>query len=403
MNPDRARRILLVDCDAYFVQVARLEDPQGAGREPLLLVGGSAAGRGVITSASYECRPFGVRSGMPTARALRLCPKAKVVPVPRGACSRLHREIRAVLEEWAPVVSAASIDEFYLDMSGTERLYHDAPLADVAARMRAAVLAATRIDVSIGGGTTRLVAKLAVSRAKPAGVYVVEPGAETAFMRERALRAIPGIGPKAEERLAKLGLCTVADAVAVGHDALLRLVGRDFGEWLWRRAHGIDPSPVVAHHEAKSVSRDETFARDIADDAALERELLRLVVRAAGDIRAEGLAARTITVRIRDFDFRNRAASRTVRAPLQTDRPIFDIARALLAKLRAARRVPARLLSVALTQFDGDEGSAQLALFDAGDAAHETDRDRRIARALDRLRERHGRDAIGPGSLLEDG
>jgi DNA polymerase IV len=396
----RPRRILLVDCDAYFVQVARLEDPEGAGREPLLLVGGSPTGRGVITSASYECRPYGVRSGMPAARALRLCPKAKVVPVPRGACSRLHREIRVVLERWAPVVSAASIDEFYLDLSGTERLYHDAPLEEVARRIRADVLASTRISVSIGGGTTRLVAKMAVSRAKPAGVFVVEVGGESEFMRTRPLRAIPGVGPKAEERLSRLGLRTVADAVDLGHDALLDLVGRGFGEWLWRRAHGLDGSRVVAHREARSMSRDETFARDIDDDATLRRELLRLVSRVAADARGEGLSARTITVRIRDFDFRNRAASRTVSQPLQTDRAINEVAKALLRKLRDARPVPARLLSVALTQFEGEDGAAQLALFEAGDDAPETERDRRIARALDELRARHGRDAVRLGPLL---
>jgi DNA polymerase IV len=393
------RRILLVDCDAYFVQVARLEDPEGAGREALLLVGGSASGRGVITSASYECRPFGVRSGMPTARALRLCPAAKVVPVPRGACSRIHEEIRVVLEQWAPVVSAASIDEFYLDLSGTERLYHDAPLDDVARRIREAVLERTRIDVSIGGGTTRLVAKMAVSRAKPAGVHVVPAGGEAAFMRGCMLRAIPGIGPKAEERLAKLGLRSVADAVDLGHDALLALVGRGFGEWLWRRAHGIDSSRVTSHRDARSISRDETFSRDIDDDAALERELLRLVTRAAADLRGEALRARTVTVRIRDADFRNRSASRTLPEPVESDRPIHEVAVALLAKLRRARRTPARLISVALTHFDGGAGGMQLGLLDDVGGSLETERERRLAHTLDRIRDKHGRRSIRPGPL----
>src|SRR5688500_7154804 len=125
MNSHQPRRILLADCDCYFVQVARLEDPDGAGREPFLLVGGSPEGRGVVTSASYEVREYGVRSGMPMAHALRLCPKAAWVPVPRGACSRRHREIRAVLDRFVPIVEAASIDEFYLDLSGTEVLYHN--------------------------------------------------------------------------------------------------------------------------------------------------------------------------------------------------------------------------------------------------------------------------------------
>lgn len=396
----RQRRILLVDCDAYFVQVARLEDPDGAGREALLLVGGSASGRGVVTSASYECRPFGVRSGMPASHALRLCPKAKVVPVPRAACSRIHREIRAILEQWAPVVSAASIDEFYLDMTGTEQFYGRAELARLAHRIRSAVLAGTRISVSIGGGTSRLIAKMAVGRAKPAGVHVVAPGEEAMFMRGFTLRSIPGVGPKAEERLARLGLRTVVDAVNLGHDRLLPLVGRDFGEWLWRRLHGIDSTRVVAEREVKSISRDETFARDIDDDETLERELLRLVTGAAGHARKEGLAARTITVRIRDHDFRNRTASHTLPSAVETDRPIFAMARELLHKLREARRVPARLLSVALTNFDGGAGGGQLSLFETNDSALESERDRQRARTIDALRARHGAEVIGPGRLL---
>src|SRR5262245_9331171 len=158
------RRILLADCDAYFVQVARLEDPQGAGRERLLLVGGSPEGRGVVTSASYEVREYGVRSGMSMAQALRLCPQAKWAPVPRGACSRKHGEIRAVLDRFAPLVESASIDEFYLDLSGTETLYHQRTLADVSEQIRMTVLAETSINISIGGGTNRLIAKLAVRK-----------------------------------------------------------------------------------------------------------------------------------------------------------------------------------------------------------------------------------------------
>ncbi len=159
------RRILLVDCDAFFVQVARLQDPEGAGRTPLLLVGGSAEGRGVVTSASYACRPFGVRSGMPMGEALRLCPEARVVPVPRRACVERSRAVLGTLRELAPVVQAASIDEFYLDLTGMERLLRDEPLEASGERIRTRVRERTGISVSVGGGTNRLVAKLAAGRA----------------------------------------------------------------------------------------------------------------------------------------------------------------------------------------------------------------------------------------------
>src|SRR6476661_9096507 len=201
------RRILLVDADAFFVAVARLVDPEGAGKAPLLIVGSAAGSRGVVCSASYETRKFGVRSAMPISRALRLCPDAVCVPVPRGACSRKHREIRAVLERFAPIVQAASIDEWYLDLGGTEALYEHAPLDTIAHRIRDAVLAETGLSVSIGGGTSKLVAKLAVERAKPktgaTGVHIVPPGEEVEFMSEHKLADIPGIGPKSTLRLAE--------------------------------------------------------------------------------------------------------------------------------------------------------------------------------------------------------
>jgi DNA polymerase-4 len=396
----RPRRILLVDADAFFVAVARLVDPEGAGRAPLLIVGGAPGSRGVVCSASYETRQFGVRSAMPISRALRLCPDAMCVPVPRGECSRKHREIRAVLERFAPVVQAASIDEWYLDLGGTEALYDDAPLDTVAHRIRDAVIAETGLTVSIGGGTSKLVAKLAVERAKPSkgasGVHVVPAGVELAFMRELELRDIPGIGPKTSARLAERGLKRVEDVLALDRPALERLVGEGDAAWLSARVQGIDDGEVAETDVVKSISRDETFATDINDDLLLEGELTELVGRAAADLRSDGLMARTVTVRIRDKDFTNRSASRTVDESLASDRAIFSVARELLHKLRRARRVPARLLSVALTNYTAPPAT-QLGLFEAGVRRLETEKDVEVSRAMDAVRARFGRDAIAPG------
>ena len=180
-NPTRAdvilpesapvKRILLVDCDAFFVQVARLEDPEGAGKAPLLIVGGSPTGRGVVTSASYEARAYGVRSAMPTAHALRLCPDATVVGVPRSAVSARSQSVKEALMDLSPVVQAASVDEFYLDLTGTERLFQNESFAETAWRIRETVLERTKVSVSLGGGTRRVIAKLATNFAKPAGVH----------------------------------------------------------------------------------------------------------------------------------------------------------------------------------------------------------------------------------------
>ena len=402
--PSPTSRILQVDADAFYVQVARLVDPEGAGRAELLLVGGSPAGRGVVTSAAYGARRFGVRSGMPTARALRLCPDAVVVGVPRRACSERSRAIIAVLERFTPVVEPASIDEMYLDLAGTERLYHGESLEATARRIRDAVRRETDIVVSIGGGANRLIAKLAAGRAKPhrspdaEGVLIVPPGGEADFLATFDLADIPGVGPRFQERLAALGLRTVRDALRHERTVLERWLGRRAGGWLYERMRGLASATVEHRLAAKSLSRDETFATDLDDEGDLRRELLRLSDRAAADLRRQGYRARTVSVRIRDRDFKDRRASRTLARPVSTDRAVADTSLALLARLRAARRIPARLLSVSLTQLVRADEPDQAGLFAEEIEVPETDRDRRLARALDRVHDRFGHHSLERGN-----
>ena len=403
--PQGSRRILLADCDSFFVQVARLEDPEGAGRHPLLMVGGRS-GRGVVTSASYAVREFGVRSGMPTARALRLCPDALVAPVPRDAVVERSRAVRAVLEDLAPLVQAASVDEFYLDLTGTERMLAGEELEATADRIRRRVREQAGIAVSIGGGATRIVAKVATRRAKPNGVHVVPPGGETEFMREFDLAAIPGIGPAFLGRLADRGLRTVADAADVERDWLCRWFGRGRGSWLWERVRGIDASEVDARAGRKSMSSERTFFADIADDDELERRLLELCGGLGSQLRRKDLRARTVTVKLRDHDFRTRQASSTLPEGLETDRAIFRVATRLLQQLRHRRRTGARLLGVGLSGLVRQAGEGQYDLFDEGpalavDKRLETNRDRAVARACDDIRDRYGRDALRPARVLE--
>lgn len=402
------RRILLADADAFYVAVARMVDPDGAGKAKYLIVGGTRDSRGVVCSASYEARKFGVRSAMPIARALRLCPQAMCVPIPRRVCSEKSREIRVVLEKFSPVVEGASIDEWYLDMGGTEGVYGHEPLATTARRIRDAVTAATTLSVSIGGGTSKLVAKLAVERAKPkpgtgaTGVYVVAPGEEQDFLNTFDLSDIPLIGPRFQERLAKLGMRRVTDVLPYDVDTLAQWLSAREAEWLHARVRGIDERAVESHGDAKSISRDETFAVDTASDDELERELLALTTRAASDLRADGLTARTITVRLRDFDFRTRSASRTLDAPVISDRVILEVGRQLLAKLREKRRVPARLIGVALSSLATDSTADQMTLFELADERiAETDRDRLLARTVDRVRAKFGDRGILPARLID--
>lgn len=400
--PDATRRILLADADAFYVAVARLVDPAGAGQARCLVVGGSAEHRGVVTSASYEARAFGVHSAMPMARAIRLCPEAAVVPVPWEACAAKSREIRLTLERYAPIVEQASQDEFYLDLSGTEKLYHHETLEQTARRIRAAVVEATHLTVSVGGGTTKLVAKVAAGVAKPGpdrqgdGVHIVPPGGEESFLSRFALADLPMVGPRAQERLARLGWRSVADVQRHDLRTLVARLGEREGEWLWERVRGIDRAPVAPWTEPKSISRDTTFATDLESDDDLLRELAQQVDRATADLRGEGLVARTVTVKLRDADFTTRQAGKTLPAPVLTDRAVFAVARELLQRLRRKRRAPARLIGVALSQLERPGAAAQFALLETErQGAEETERDRSLTRAMDAVRERFGPDALG--------
>ena len=399
-------RILLADADAFFVAVARAIDPEGAGRAPLLIVGGRPGSRGVVCSASYETRAYGVRSAMPIGQALKLCPNAMCVPVPRYACADTSRAIRSALDQFTPLVEGASIDEWYMDMSGTEALYDHEPLDTTARRIRTAVFDATGMKVSIGGGSNKLIAKLAVERGKPSrdptagGVYIVPDRGELEFMRTVALAEIPGIGPKQQTKLLAVGLTTAADVLA--HDLLTleRWLGSTNAEWLYNRVRGISDSSVEPRMPAKQMSREETFDRDIVDAAALSTELRHLSAKVAADLRADGLDARTITVKLRTNDFTTRSAGKTFDEPVESDRAIIDTADALLKQLRAAHPRPVRLVGVSLSNLKPARDARQLTMFDGGtkpDGLPEGERDRDLSRAMDRVREKFGDGAIRAG------
>lgn len=391
------RRILHADADAFFVAVARLVDPEGAGKAPLLIVGGRPGSRGVVCSASYETRAYGVRSAMPISRALRLCPDAMCVPVP-AECRTKSREIRSVLEQWTPVVEGASVDEWYLDMTGTEKLYGGEPLDATAHRIRRAVIDATGLTVSIGGGPSKYIAKLAVEHAKPRvdrpganGVLIIEPSRVPEFLSGLRLAEIPGVGPKAQARFQQMGLETIADILPIELAEMQRRFGEHGGEWLYRKARGLDVRPVTAREPRKQISHERTFSKDITNDAELRARLNALARQTAAGMRSEGLQARTVTVKLRDADFQTRTAAKTLETPIESDRAVLRVAAALFAQLRASRRRPARLIGVALSGFDG-RAEPQLGLFGDTPAADpvESERDRRLARAVDAVRTRFG-------------
>lgn len=226
-------------------------------------------------------------------------------------------------------------------------------------------------------------------------------GDEEAFMQRFELGDLPGIGPKSRARLERLGLRTVRDALSYDVAGLTRVLGEREAGWLWARIHGVDESKVAERDVAKSISREETFAQDLMSDDELHEELLRLVTRVASDLREQELATRTVTVKLRDADFKTRLASRTLTEPVIADRVIFATARALLEKLRGARRTHARLLGVALSSLVEVGSESQLSLFETAPQSLETPKDRALASAVDKLRAKFGAKAIVPGSLTK--
>lgn len=394
-------RILLADCDSYFVRCAMLADPEGAGKSDLVIVGGRANARGVVTSASYAARKFGVHAGMPMATAVRLCPTAVFAPVPGEMVSRKHHEVRAVLDDFAPVVEAASVDEFYLDMTGTEMLYRGESLEDTARRIQQAVMDRTGISISIGGATGRTLAKMAASVNKPFGVHIVPAGGEADFMSRFELSDIPGVGPALAESLRRRGATMVRDLARMDLPTLVSWLGDSRAEWLYRLARGEDAGRVTTRRPQKSVSHERTFSKDVADPEELETRLMMLAVDTGASLRADNLRGRTVTVRIRYADFTDKSASRTVPDPIESDRAIFTVARDLLRGLLDKRGGGVRLLGVGMSKLVGeDEEDEELVLFDDAPDGPETERDRRIAAASDRLRDKFGKEAIVPARIV---
>jgi len=387
-------RFLHVDLDAFFVEVCRQLRPELRAVD-LLIVGGRPGGRGVVQSASYGARAHGVRAGMPSSEAARRCPGATFVQGTFNDYRRASHAVRKVLEDFTPIVVMASLDEGYLDFTGTDRL-HPVSLLPVAERIRDRVRAETGLDCSIGIGSNRMVAKLASDAAKPRGLMEVREGWEEGFLAGLPLRALPGVGPKTAERLQGLGLTEVADVQARTVEELERLIGGE-AKLLKRRAHGHGGRVLRGRQETKSVSRETTFDQDLTDLARLERVLLRLAAHVGSQLRGERLAARTVTLKLRHGDFVTRTRSRTLPAPSDLDAELTSVGRELLSAMFGEARKRGkgvRLLGIAGTN---------LVEPPATDLFEEPERTklRQLTSAVDQVRERFGFDAAKPGSLVK--
>jgi DNA polymerase-4 len=388
-------RIAHVDLDAFFVEVCRREDPSLRDVE-LLVVGGRRDSRGVVQSASYGARKYGIRSGMPIGEAVRRCPDATFVRGEFNAYRRASRQVRSVLERFAPVVVMTGLDEGYLDLSGTD-LLHPVSLLDFATRIRNAVFEESQLDCSIGIGPNRMIAKIASDYAKPRGICEVRPGWERGFLAGLPLKALPGIGPRTAEQLASRGLTEVHQVQSMSVEQLSALVGRDTALILARRAEGRGSASLTRRERPKSVSRETTFRRDISDAAELDRVLLMLAARVAAQLRDEELVAGAVVLKLRHADFTTITRRTTLRPATALDAPILSAGRKLLEPaLRDARKrgQAIRLLGIAATNIAPAEPAE---LFTPETQVKQES----LTKAVDALRRKFGFEAIQPGRLVK--
>src|SRR4051812_42702376 len=344
-----------LDLDAFFAAVEELEKPEL--RRAPLIVGGDPHGRGVVSTANYVARRYGIGSAMSCAEALRRCPAAVFVRPRHTLYREYSREVWSIVREIVPTVEQAGIDEGYLDLGEVAPAFDDARA--VAETVQAVVRARTRLSCSLGVATSKVVAKVASDRRKPGGLTVVRPGKEAAFLAPFDVRLLPGVGPRAEERLRSAAVGTVGALAALDDAALRHLLPGKVGLLLRDRAQGIDPRGLETQVERISVSTEETFEQDIGDLVQLQAELRRMSARLAEHLAKRGEAARTVTTKVRYPDFSIRSRSSTLAGGLDNGDAIGDVACALLDRALTDRPGPLRLVGVGLSNI---EAFRQLAL-----------------------------------------
>src|SRR5277367_7183331 len=385
---DASASILHVDMDAFFVSVELLARPELRGKA--VIVGGQRDQRGVVTSASYEARKFGVHSAMALRTAAQLCPDAVFLDRHHELYGQWSNRVAAILGKYSPIVEMASIDEAYLDLAGTERL-HGPPLA-AADKLLREITATTGLPCSGGLGATRLVAKVASDQAKPRGLVWVPAGSEATFLAPLAVRKIPGIGKVTDAALKSLSIETIAQLQALS----LERLEESFGKWgtaLYRKSRGIDSYEFFVDAEAKSLSHNQTFGADTNDPAKLHSTLSYLCQKASKRVRDAGLHARTVTLTIRFADFTTITRSQTLAEPCDLDAIFLQTIRVLFSRSWNGSAM-LRLVGVALSSFSA--GSGQLDILDPG----RREKLERLARATDRLRDRFGFSKVQLGGSL---
>jgi DNA polymerase-4 len=381
-----SRAVLHVDMDAFYASVEQHDNPAIAGK-PVIV--GWTGGRGVVTAASYEVRPFGVRSAMPMRTALRLCPHAICVRPRMARYREVSGTVFGVFREVTPLVEGLSLDEAFLDVTASQELMGGA--VEIARRIKARIRECTGLTASVGVAPNKLVAKIASDLGKPDGLTVVAPARVREVLDPLSVRRLPGLGRKTGARVEAAGIHTLAELRSAPDAVLWPLFGR-YTAWVRERASGIDERPVLPELEEKSLSAEDTFAEDIDDPRALQTQLARLADLACSRLRSRELVAGCVGVKIRRHDFTTFTRQRAIAPPTAAGRVIAGVAAELLGRwLYAHPDTKLRLLGVVLTEL---KPASQLGLFEDLRRGHAVDA------ALDEARARFGERALRRGNTL---
>ncbi|MGA8184583.1 MAG: DNA polymerase IV [Terriglobia bacterium] len=376
------RQILHVDMDAFFVSVEELADPSLKGKA--VVVGADPDGRGVVTAASYEARKFGVHSAMPIGRAKKLCPHAIFLRGHHAKYREYSKKIYEVFQEFTPVIEMVSIDEAYLDLTGSERLHGG--MLSAADRLIRTVKERTGLNCSVGASTSHLVSKIASDQAKPHGLLYVLPGCEVAFLAPLPVRRMPGIGKVTEPELLSMGIATIGDLQTYGAERLKERFGK-YGEWLYTKSMGKDIEAYAYEEEPKSISHETTFPVDTADGEELERTLSYLSQLVARRLREHRLFARTVGLKLRNHRFKTITRDTTLDEPTHLDSVIFDY---VLRMFGAAWDGKEKIRLIGVRTSNLETSNFQPGLFDS----EKQEKLDRVLRVADRVRGRYGFDAL---------
>jgi DNA polymerase IV len=384
------RTILHVDLDAFYASVEQLDDPSLRGKP--VIVGGSL--RGVVLAASYEARPFGVKSAIPMARALPMCPNAIVVAPRHERYAELSDRFFAILGRYSPLVEGLSLDEAFLDVTGEEKLFGDGPT--IGRTIKAAVRAELGLVASVGVAAVKFIAKIASDLGKPDGLVMCPSGAEQEFLAPLPISRLWGVGEKTGAEMARLGLGTIGDVARVGERALVSRLGEETGRHLHQLALGIDPRVVEPDREPVSIGHEDTFERDLADREILAHHLLDQADRTCARLRRLGLRARIVTIKVKYADHKRTSRRLTLPRPTTDARLVGETARRLLSSVEDIERKKVRLTGVSLSGLSPRDGARQLGFDEA-----EVERGERLGDALDKVAARFGRGAVKRAVLVD--